>query len=350
MKRGVGAAALLLVHTATTTAGESTFLSIGDWGDRRAERVAKAMGDYSPEFILALGDNFYNSGVSSVDDRQFKTTFENQFSAESLQVPWYICAGNHDYYGGSAGIDAEIQYSSKSDRWVYPELYFSKEVQGSDGTSFLVVSTDTWRLNAGDTYVKFDLVSGRAVLRSRRLVEDHFARGLMDAGKRDALLRTFPEEDDPEHPLEVAADQDQLTWLNQTLCESAADWNLVMGHFPIFSATTGEHGDTPSLIDQVLPILEACGGHNTLYFSGHDHILQHNQLNNLHFLGSGAGARAHVGVNASYELLKGFHQGSYGFMAHAADKTTKQLRTDFVLADGSIPYSCVVDAAADDGA
>ena len=36
------------------------FLSIGDWGDTEAKFVSGVMGDYSPEFILALGDNFYD--------------------------------------------------------------------------------------------------------------------------------------------------------------------------------------------------------------------------------------------------------------------------------------------------
>lgn len=70
------------------------------------------------------------------------------------QVPWYVCAGNHDYYGGSKGIEAEIQYTRRSARWQYPDFYFSREIVSKDGTKLLVLSIDTWRINGGDTYVK----------------------------------------------------------------------------------------------------------------------------------------------------------------------------------------------------
>ena len=73
-----------------------SFLSIGDWGDSAAKEVSPAMGKFSPDFVLALGDNFYDDGVSGVEDPQFKDKFEDTFTAPSLQVPWYVCAGNHD--------------------------------------------------------------------------------------------------------------------------------------------------------------------------------------------------------------------------------------------------------------
>ena len=118
----------------------------------------------------------------------------NRLSGLWLQVPWYVCAGNHDYYGGTAGIDAEISYSDKSDRWVYPELYFNKEVTGSDGTTFNIISIDTWRINGGDTYVLFDLKTGKSVLRNVSKVKADFEAGLMDKGQsaQDFALSSSP--------------------------------------------------------------------------------------------------------------------------------------------------------------
>jgi hypothetical protein len=40
-------------------------MSIGDWGDEAAKNVAPVMAEYSPEFILAIGDNFYDRGSNS---------------------------------------------------------------------------------------------------------------------------------------------------------------------------------------------------------------------------------------------------------------------------------------------
>lgn len=41
-------------------------------------------------------------------------TFERVYTADSLNIPWYILAGNHDHAGN---VKAQIDYSRKSDRW-----------------------------------------------------------------------------------------------------------------------------------------------------------------------------------------------------------------------------------------
>ena len=79
------------------------FLVFGDWG-RNGEKdqadVAREMGvvakKIDAQFILAVGDNFYEDGVASVDDPQWQSSFEQVYTAESLQVPWYAILGNHD--------------------------------------------------------------------------------------------------------------------------------------------------------------------------------------------------------------------------------------------------------------
>ena len=236
-----------------------------------------------------------------------------------------------------------MAYSDKSDRWIYPELYYNKEVTGSDGTTFNIISIDTWRLNSGDTYVLHEPKTGRSVLRNASMVHDHYARGMMNKGKFDALMKSFKEEpfETPiQERVKATGDPEQLVWINDTLASSKADWNLVIGHFPVYSATTGEHGDTAILVAYLMPILEEYGGTNTLYFSGHDHILQHNQKSSVNYFGSGAGARTHTGVDTHADYLLGYHQGSYGFMVHSASST--ELATDFVIDDESVPYSYTI--------
>ena len=70
-----------------------------------------------------VGDNFYTFGVRNDEDERFKETFEDVFTAPSLYVPWYFCAGNHDHYGN---VSAEIAYSKKSTRWNFPDLNYTK--------------------------------------------------------------------------------------------------------------------------------------------------------------------------------------------------------------------------------
>ena len=66
------------------------FIVLGDWGGQpdppyttEAETsIAKVMGDVASsensQFTLALGDNFYNTGVKNVNDPRFNQTFEVQ--------------------------------------------------------------------------------------------------------------------------------------------------------------------------------------------------------------------------------------------------------------------------------
>jgi predicted MPP superfamily phosphohydrolase len=103
------------------------FLVVGDWGTGASfqKRVAAQMcakaSKEKPAFILSTGDNIYNSGVSSVDDPQWKTKFEDIYSCSELSLPWYAVLGNHDHRGS---FQAEIDYHKKNPRWNMPDRYY----------------------------------------------------------------------------------------------------------------------------------------------------------------------------------------------------------------------------------
>jgi tartrate-resistant acid phosphatase type 5 len=59
-------------------------------------------------FVLGLGDSFYDTGIKSVDDTRFQTTFEDIYSSPELQKRWYMVPGNHDYKGN---VSAEVMYT-----------------------------------------------------------------------------------------------------------------------------------------------------------------------------------------------------------------------------------------------
>lgn len=306
------------------------FVSIGDWGDSEAKTyVADVMGTYaadlSAQFVVGIGDNMYDTGVSSVDDPQFADKFEETFTASSLQVPWYVVGGNHDYYGS---IEAQVDYTNKSDRWKFPDLYYRQYVEDG-GVSLTLVCVDTWRLNGGDTYVKFDPVTRTGVVRDRRLLDRHLADGLVTEGTYSSITRTFPATAD----VAVQGDQEQLDQIEAWLKDANSTWTVVVGHFPVYSATVGEHGETASLIADLAPLLSKYNV--TAYFSGHDHVLQHINRDGVHFLGSGAGARTHSGMNTSYPGLVFASDGMYGFMTHRLTSST--FETTFVVNDGGDP-------------
>ena len=108
------------------------FMAIGDWG-RNGEydqlEVAKQMGQWGAEhpnnFVISCGDNFYPSGVVSENDPLWHYSFENIYTAHSLQCDWYPVLGNHDYH---TDVDAQVKYSKVSRRWDMPALYYSKEI------------------------------------------------------------------------------------------------------------------------------------------------------------------------------------------------------------------------------
>eukprot|EP01062_Namystynia_karyoxenos_P072611 TRINITY_DN6891_c0_g1_i1.p1 TRINITY_DN6891_c0_g1~~TRINITY_DN6891_c0_g1_i1.p1 ORF type:complete len:433 (+),score=108.25 TRINITY_DN6891_c0_g1_i1:74-1300(+) len=303
--------------------GAVEFLSVGDWGDSQVLGVAAQMGRHSPAFVLALGDNFYDVGLHTTEDTaavdaQFDERFESTFRAPALRsAPWFVCAGNHDYYGGAAAISAEIEYSKRSSRWVYPDVYYNRTyTDPHSGMQILIAAVDTWRLNGGDTYVSWH--HGRHHLRSAAVVQDHFAHGKLSRVTHDHLLRTFAVDVSAKATAaaEGCADEQQLRWLRTVLAESRAHWKLVIGHFGVRSCALHEHGDTPALVEHLEPVLRRYGA--DAYFSGHDHILQHIERGDVHYFGSGAGARRHFGADRSYRGLLG-----------AADGTRDHLRTSF---------------------
>ncbi len=110
---------------------ELDFLAVGctGSGDANQSRVAQAMEQECvrkrPDAVLYLGDNFYPHGVSSPDDPQWQSKFENMFSGPCLSATkFYAIPGNHDYAGSVA---AQIQYTAMQNRWVMPARFYRLE-------------------------------------------------------------------------------------------------------------------------------------------------------------------------------------------------------------------------------
>lgn len=230
------------------------FLAVGDWGglpyppyvtavqEATAREMGKVAEQMGADFVLALGDNFYYTGVESVDSPRFKYTFESVYTQPSLQVPWYILAGNHDHKGS---VSAQIEYSKNSPRWKFPDYYYELNFRISNMT-LTIIMLDTVKL----------------------------------CGRCDDFLGEMPS--GPLSPLEANR---QLTWLRERLARSRADFLLVAGHYPVWSVS--EHGPTRCLLRDLLPLLKKYKA--TAYFCGHDHNLQYIEESNVGYVVSGAG-------------------------------------------------------------
>ncbi len=153
------AAAVVLYAQRVLSSDSLLFLTIGDWGkggiygDITSSRrlgndnnnkvtytyqaaVARSMVSYlqtlgtKPDFVIALGDNFYDNGVYSTSDAMWSTHWQQVYlSSQYLQVPWYPVFGNHDYGYGETGLTAQLQRSKQNidgGLWNFPGKNYSK--------------------------------------------------------------------------------------------------------------------------------------------------------------------------------------------------------------------------------
>ncbi len=242
--------ASLFAQSAPVSSGGLNFIVFGDWGRNGepdqvevAAQMAKAANGIVAKFIISVGDNFYENGVASVNDPQWQSSFEHVYHDAALQIPWQVILGNHDYHGN---CDAQIAYGKINPRWKMPARYF----------------VQSQRIDAMTTADFFYLDTTPMVL--IYYAEDN----------THAHVRT---QDVPQ----------QLAWFKAALAGSQAQWKIVIAHHPVYSG--GEHGDTPELIEKILPLLHEYKVQ--AYFNGHDHDLQHLQAGAVNLFCSGAGSQ-----------------------------------------------------------
>jgi tartrate-resistant acid phosphatase type 5 len=147
------------------------------------------------DFGLLLGDNFYGTGVASVDDPQWQTKYRDMYADLGLTI--YAALGNHDW-DPPANPQAEIDYTQKDPSWQMPGPFFSfrSPQTGSPLVEIFVINSN-----------RFD-----------------------------------------------GADQ---SWLSSALAASSATWKIVAFHHPIFNNGTTHPPDEKGIYPTLKPII--CG-------------------------------------------------------------------------------------------
>lgn len=123
---------------------------VGDTGTGEPEQyaVGEAMKEWCDkqkcDFGLLLGDNIYEDGVDSKDDKQFYTKFERPY--KDLKFKFYPALGNHDAKGKWR---YEIQY--RSPRWemrgrFYKLQFPDIDIFALDTNAFSVLQSDSSQL------------------------------------------------------------------------------------------------------------------------------------------------------------------------------------------------------------
>jgi tartrate-resistant acid phosphatase type 5 len=215
------------------------FTVFGDWGrngEDNQRETANELGivstTFKPAFIVSTGDNFYPSGVRSTRDYNWLASFEQIYTAHSLQTDWYVVLGNHDYKGN---VQAEIDYTDVDRRWNMPARYYSKVIFiGDDSTQGVLLV----------------FIDSTPFLSEYYENTDHKVRGQDTAAQR--------------------------IWLEKTLAAapSYVKWKFVFGHHPLW--TGGGRMKAPEGVEMKAlfrPIFEKY--HVDAYFCGHEHNLQH---------------------------------------------------------------------------
>jgi len=165
-----------LANRSSTDGRLGSFLVIGDWGwcndgncgndniqsvtcqtdvSNLMEQTFSDLGDV--KFVLNLGDSFYLSGVTSVDDSKWESVWRQKYSDALRSVPWYSVYGNHDYGGqdpcacrGTVSSDDQcVQTQYKSDGWHMPRMNYN-EIHAD--LNLEVIALDTNIIDSGNIF------------------------------------------------------------------------------------------------------------------------------------------------------------------------------------------------------
>lgn len=300
----------------------ATVFVIGDYGrmgTNNQTEVAAAMADVAsskkPDFVIASGDNFYPSGLTSVLDDQFERSFAHVYTGPTLEVPFYAVLGNHDYGDGGTPQQECITAGQPDCKQgcCYSPLHQMD----------LALTQRDWRWNLQRKYT----------VSLGQWDADIF---FIDTTPFVADYRAQPW---AQLPGGVASQSyaAQLRELETDLAKSHAGWKIVVGHHPVFSQ--GDHGDTPELQAYLRPLLNKYGVQ--AYICGHDHNLQHMEVpgDQTQYILSGAGSQVRGGFRGSNNTR--FQYDGSGFVSVVLN--TDEMLVDFYGLNKSSPlYSATI--------
>ncbi len=261
------------LHAQTQPGTDSvSFFATGDQGSGLPAQyeVARGMESLAElnerlDFVVLMGDNFYNHSVTSLHSEAWSSRFEQVYLGDYLQrVPFYGVLGNHDQNPaehGETSASLQIAYSQQklgSARWHMPGHFYSADYGLVDGKPLLrIVYIDT----------NLDTASLQA---QAGLLQQQFAKA----------------------PLPV--------------------WKVVIGHHPI--RDYGKHrAETPRMVDNILPALKSAKV--DLYLCGHDHNQQviQRQGEPAYFISGAGGAELYPIDLHPTDLL--FARQAHGFVS-----------------------------------
>ncbi len=194
-------------------------LVLGDHGTGKkgqigvAAEIAKTHGDAPPHLVLTVGDNFYPSGIDSVEDELWEEAFGGVYAGPFWDsLVFYPSLGNHDHEGS---VEAQVEYSSRDSRWSMPDTYYTAEFPIPGGGVARFVAMDTYPITR-----------------------------------------------------EMKGNDAQEAFLDSAFNAPGADWIIPYGHHPVLRV--GLHGEDKDLLAVLLDRISTT---TSFLISGHDHIV-----------------------------------------------------------------------------
>jgi len=256
-----------------------------------AEMMGKMAETVGIECVAAIGDVHHFEGVRSTQDPLWMTNYELVYSHPELMLPWYPLLGNHEYRGNTQAV---LDYAKVSARWMMPDRYYTKVLEGKNVKVRLVMIDTT---------------------------------PIIDKYRNDT--ETYPD----------AAKQDyekQLSWLDDVLTKATEDWVIVLGHHPVYAYTNKGESERTDMQQRVNTILTR-HKNVSMYVCGHIHNFQHIRK---------AGCDIDYIVNTSASLSRKnvkaidgtqYCNGVEGFSLVCADSKTLELH--LIDKDGNVLYT-----------
>lgn len=284
-----------------------SFLVVGDWGrdgtccqrDVAAE-MSIAAAKIRPQFIVSVGDNFYDSGIDVSTNKQVDRSWRDVYinPHESMRnITWKVILGNHDHTGNAA---AQTVLGRDDPLWHMPSKYYFETAE------------------LGDVFLAF--IDTTVMYYTQQEMLDEFKQG------EDTTM--FYRDN-------------QVAAIKRQLSESKAKWKIVFGHHPFFSS--GENAVTEERNRrQLQTILMHVFRENDVaaYFCGHEHTLEHHESDGIHFFVSGGGSKiSPIEVNSDGSL---FALDRQGFMAVSLDESQEHLTVQTVDLEGKVVYTARV--------
>jgi tartrate-resistant acid phosphatase type 5 len=276
-----------------------TFFVFGDWGVKGGGNqipVANEMIRQSKlnnlSLIVTVGDNFYEDGVTGLDDEHWKLSYEDIYKELTKKYPWYVSLGNHDYRGN---VDAQLNYHSINPNWNMPGRYY------------------TFVRDAGKQRVRFVIIDTNPYLPS------YFTNPLYK---------------------KVIAEQDtarQTRWIDSVLASSKEEWKIVLGHHPLYYSNA-TNPDTATLVRVMEPLFEKYKVQ--AYIAGHVHDIQYNIVKGRHVthIISGSGAKSEQTAPPSDYTLYSSKEPSFTICSIQ----NNQLNIKFIDTTGKVLYQNII--------